>query len=192
MKTSLLVLALLTILAISDISMYNLKIGDAESSLEAIDLKVAAKDEDAGMTKYKTMNGNDFSVTTQNGKIVFMENDWLQDAKSTKPLFSNFVFGKTSLKDIRKTFGNNGFAYQNQMAIQLEKHVILFNCYEFDSPNNEVLAVITKVEVSDEITNENLAERAKLDAIIIADKDYLDTIWSGNKIYDPNYKKINP
>lgn len=190
MKTSLLAFALLTIFAFTDIAMHGLRIGDEARKMKDVDMELVSKERD--MRKYRTAEGNDFSVTSKDGKIVFMENDWLQDPKASKPLFSDFIFGKTSLKDIREAFGNNGFSYQNQMAIQQEKHVILFNCYEFDSPNNEVLAVITKVAVSDDVTNENLAERAKLDAIIIADKDYLDAIWSGDKIYDPNYRKIKP
>jgi hypothetical protein len=189
MKSSIVAVALVSIVW-ANISMYNLKIGDAQSSLAKIDLTIDAQE--SAMVKYKTKDGNDLSVTCENGKIVYMENDWLQNPKSTKPLYSNFEFGKTSLADIRKTYGNNGFTYDSRTPFVVGEDVILFNCYEFDSPNNEVLVVITKVPISDDVTEENLAGRAKLDAIVIADPKYLEGIWGKEKIFDPGYKKIKP
>jgi hypothetical protein len=172
----------------TNISMLGVKINDSKTNLKKIKLEVIAHDD--SMTKYRTENGNDFSITVNKGKVVYMENDWLQDSKGKQPLFSNFEFGKTSLKEIREKFGTNGFTHKQQSYLTTETDLIMFNCFEFDSSNNEVLAVITKVPLNANVTEENVASNLKLDAIIIADKEYLDKIWGAEKTYDPNYKKI--
>lgn len=172
------------------ISMLGLKIGDNKNSLDKIKLEVVAKADD--MVKYKTGNGNDFSVTSEKGKIVYMENDWLQDPKANQPLYSDFRFGQTTLRDIRKKFGTNGFTYESRPAFTTTSDLIEFNCFEFDSPNHEILVVITKVPLSAKVTEENVADHLKLDAIIIADQSYCDRQWGKQKLFDKNYKKIKP
>ncbi|CAN5209545.1 hypothetical protein BH10PSE19_BH10PSE19_22180 [soil metagenome] len=191
MKLTLLFIAgVISIIVNTDISMLGIKIGDAKNVLADIRLTVVDKERD--MIKYTTDNGNDFSVTMQNGKVVFMENDWLQNKKATKPLFSNFIFGKTSLADTRAQFGTNGFVHKNRGMFKTETAVILFNCFEFDSPNHEVLVTITKVPLSAKPTDNNIATLAMLDALIIADGNYLNEIWGAEKSYDANYVKIKP
>lgn len=74
--------------------------------------------------------------------------------------------------------------------MKTDTHLIMFNCFEFDSANNEVLVTITKVPMSLKPTEETVAEHLKLEALIIADKTYLETIWGKEKTFDPNYKKI--
>ena len=172
------------------ISMLGIKINDNEKSLDKLKLEIVAKEDN--MIKYKTENNNDFSVTINKGKIVYMENDWLQDPNNRQPLFSNFIFGKTTLKDIRNKFSTNGFTYKSRGSFTTETDLITFNCFEFDSKNNEVLVTITKVSLKENVTEENVASKLKLDALIIADKSYLDEIWKKDKVYDPNFKKINP
>ena len=171
-----------------EISMYGVKINDSQKSLENVNLKRIAKEEK--MQKFRTENGNDFSITVDKGKVVYMENDWLQDEKGVQPLFSDFKFGQTSLKDIRSKFSTNGFTYKSRGSFQTKTHLIMFNCFEFESENNEVLVTITKVALKGDIAENNLASRAKLDALIIADKNYLDKTWGKDKSYDPQYKKI--
>jgi hypothetical protein len=173
-----------------DISMLGVKINDPQSVLKKITLKVEASDD--GMTKYRTTNGNDFSITVQDGKVVYMENDWLHDAKGTKPLFSDFKFGETSLKDIRKALGSNGFTYIKRNDLITDTDIVEFNCFEFDSANNEVLVMITKAALKPAPTEKNLSDELKLESIVIADKKYLDGIWGSEKTFDPNYKKLKP
>ncbi|MFM6934458.1 MAG: hypothetical protein ACKOXP_03380 [Flavobacteriales bacterium] len=170
------------------ISMQGVKINDPKQVLEKLSLERISTDQN--MQKFRTENGNDFSVTVDKGKIVYMENDWLQEEKGTQALFSDFSFGKTSLKDIRLTFASNGFTYSSRGMFRTPTDVIMFNCYEFDSENNEVLVTITKVSLKEEITEKNLASKAKLDALIIAEKSYLDKTWGKEKVFDPKYKKI--
>lgn len=173
-----------------NISMNGVKINDSRKSLDNIKLKIVAKD--GNMIKYSTENGNDLSVTFENGKVVFMENDWLQDSKSRQPLFSKFIFGQTTLQDIRNRFLTNGFTYKSKGTIKTDTEMIEFNCFEFDSKNNEILVVITKAALKEGVKKENMASRLKLDAIIIADKAYLDRVCGKEKVYAKNYKKIKP
>lgn len=128
----------------------------------------------------------------ERGKVAYMENDWLQDEKARQPLFSDFQFGITSLRDIRKKFGTNGFTYKKRLAFTTETDLIEFNCFEFDSPNSEVLVAITKVSLKANPTEKNVGDKLKLDALIITTKDYLDKTWGVEKLFDPNYKKIKP
>jgi len=188
MKSVLFTLCLFISVTVSEISMLSIKIGAPKTSLEKIKLEKVADDGD--MVKYRTQNGNDFSVTTENGKVVFMENDWLQDPKGTQPLLPGLTFGKTTLRDIRQKFGTNGFVHNHASHMETETHLIMLNCFEFDSPNNEILVTITKVAKNANVTEATVAQELKLDAVIIADKSYLDKIWGEEKTFDPNNKKI--
>lgn len=170
--------------------MLGVKINDDKKTLDKLKLEIVEKENN--IIKYKTENNNDFSVTIEKGKVVYMENDWLQDPNNGQSLFSDFTFGKTTLKEIRDKFSTNGFTYESRVGFTTETDVIMFNCFEFDSKNNEILVTITKVSLNEDITKENVASKLKLDALIIADKSYLDEIWGKDKVYDPNFKKINP
>jgi hypothetical protein len=149
--------------------MHGIKINDPQKSLENVGLEQIAKE--GNMQKFRTENGNDFSITVEKGKVVYLENDWLQNEKAIQPLISDFSFGQTSLKDIRAKFSTNGFTYKTRGSFRTKTHLILFNCFEFD-------------------TEKNIASKAKLDALIIADGKYLDKIWGKEKTFDAQYKKI--
>ena len=169
--------------------MLGVKINDTQNAIDQLKLEKVAQE--GNMVKYSTENDNDFSVTIVNDKVVYMENDWLQDVKSRQPLYSDFSFGETTLKDIRNKFGTNGFTYKSRLAFTTKTDLVQFNCFEFDSPNHEVLVTITKVSLKENVL-ENIAEKLKLDALIIADKNYLDKTWGQDKVFDKNYKKIKP
>lgn len=69
------------LLSSGEISMFGVKINDDQKSLENVNLERIAKEEK--MQKFRTENGNDFSITVDKGKVVYMENDWLQDEKES-------------------------------------------------------------------------------------------------------------
>lgn len=194
MKTLLLSLTLFfgTIWNATDTSMLGLKINDSEKAVEQIKLQIIASDKSSKnqMVKFRTENGNDFSITTRKGKVVYMENDWLQNPQGRTPLITNFRFGETSLKDIRNSFGTNGFTYSDRSYLKTQTDLIMFNCFELDSPNNEVLVTITKISLNAEVTESNVAENLKLDALILSDSKFLDQLWGKKKVYDKNYKRI--
>ena len=187
MKTIALIAAC-CILLMADASMLGITVGSPEAALKKLKLEEVARE--PGMVKYRTANGNDFSVTTENGKVVFMENDWSQDPAGKEALLPGFSFGETSLADIRKRFGCNGFTHKEFRYMQTETDVILFNCFEIDSATPEVLVCITKVPMDGDVNESNLAEKAKLEALIVASPVYLDGLWGSEKAYDPDNKKI--
>jgi hypothetical protein len=115
-------------------SIDGIKIGDNLAAIEAqhLSMVVSNKISDGEMRKYKTKDGNDLSITIINNKVVYIEKDWSQDLKSNKTLFSGFVFGKTSLSDIRTKFGTNGFTYKSIVITKKGDNLITFNCYELN------------------------------------------------------------
>jgi hypothetical protein len=141
-------------------------------------------------TKYMTADGNHLSITTENGKVVFMENDWLHDKGGTTPLFTNFRFGETTLKEIRESLGTIGFTYSANAYLKSEINLTTINCFEFESPENVVLVAVTKAPIKSITNKDAVADFLKLDAVILADKKYLDNLWGRKKIFDPKYKKI--
>lgn len=173
----------------TDISMLGLKIGASEKALETISLKVDEKFDE--LTKYKTPDNNDFFVALKDGKIVSLENVWLGDSKATKPLYSDFQFGQTTLKDISNKFGSEGYQYKMpDNVVHPDGSTIQLNYFEFDSPNNEVFVAVTKPAQTSNIKEDVPLANYKLIAIIIADKAYLDAQWGTEKIFDTTYKKI--
>jgi hypothetical protein len=119
-----------------------------------------------------------------------MENDWLQKMEANQPLLTDFKFGETTLKEIRKVFGTSGFAYREQSYLKSEKTLTTINCFELESPVNTILVLITKAPISSISDKNDISGYLKLDAVILADKKYLDSIWGKKKTYDPQYKKI--
>jgi hypothetical protein len=176
----------------TDISMVGIKINDNENLIDKINLKVIGNETNGKihMIKYRTENGNDLAITLKKGKVVYMENDWLHDNFGKQPLITNFQFGITSLREIRKTFGTNGFGFKKRGPFTTETDLIEFNCFEVASPNNEVLVTITKVSLNANVTEENVSDSLKLESIIIANNAYLEELWGKEKLYDNNYKKI--
>jgi hypothetical protein len=185
---NLLILAL-GLVSIGSVSMLGIELYDSRQSVENLGLPIV--EEEPGIVKYRTENGNDLSVTFENDKVVYMENDWLLQPESSEPLYSDFRFGATSLVDIRDKFGSNGFAHLERNVITTETQLISFNGYQIDSEKNEVLVTITGLDLNDpEVNENNFTDKMLLLAIIIADEAYLDKIWGEGKIYDENYKKI--
>lgn len=176
--------------SIGSISMLGIELFDTRESVEDLNLPVVG--EEPGIVKYRTKNGNDLSVTFENDKVVYMENDWLLSAEGSKPLVTDFTFGETSIADIREEFGTNGFTYSNRLYSATDTHLVTFNCFEFDTDKNEVLVTITgiAIEEKDEVNENNISDKLKLMAIIIADKSYLDKIWGKDKVFDGGYRKI--
>jgi hypothetical protein len=169
-------------------SMGGIRIGDEQKVLEAMKLRVMVKED--GMTKYRTANGNDLSITVENSKVVYLENDWSHVDAGAEPLISGFRFGITSLKEVREKFGTNGFAYVERPTLKTEEHAITFNCFELEGCEGQVLVVICRVPLSADVSEANIAAQLKVDAFILADSKYLGELWGEERILDPNYRKV--
>jgi len=180
-----------------------IRVGDPPSVLQKLGLKPIATDDQASKkaVKYKLANGNELSVTYDGraNKIVYIESDWSEDQKGAESGFPGFKFGVTTLEDIRKTNGSNGFTYQGMGMNRTEDGLVAFNAYQVkDKPDLVVVFVTTlnAVELRKNIGNRDPVEadvpkNLKLDALILADENYLDEIWGKEKIYDKENKPIS-
>jgi hypothetical protein len=188
--TSLIFSLLSAYISCAQISMSEIKLGDTKTTLKNVKLKVVANEND--MIKFRTKNGNDLSVTTKNGKVVYMENDWQHLQTGLQPQITHFIFGSTSLRKIRSGIGNNGFTYKTRITITTDKDLLEFNCFEFGNSAGHIIVFVTRVslEGAKKLTEANIDDHLMLEAIIVAEKSYLDDIWGTEKIFDPDYKKI--
>lgn len=146
------------------------------------------------LKRWNRLNGNELSVTIdQSGKIVYLESDWNGRSPDTGCDLPDLRFGITTLAQLRKRFGSNGFSFQNRPpAIQVPDGVVMINSFEVGSA---VVTFYTKID-RDEFSrlkasgaNPSPAEYARLDAVSIANDSYAKSEW-GERIYDPEYKKI--
>ncbi len=177
------------LLTVADASMLGIKIGSPESALSKLTIKQIAKTGD--ITKYRTGNGNDFVVTTEEGKVVFLENDWNQKPEGAESLIPGFMFGQTSLKEIRKRFDTKGFVYAHNQNLITKEYMYEFHCFEVESIVPQVLVVVTKIPFSTNVTeNTDIASKLKLDALVLGDPDYLEFLWGEQKSFSEDNKKV--
>jgi hypothetical protein len=176
-------------------SLAGLQIGDAAKRLEKFGAAVAAAPDGEFLNqKWTLTNGNDLAVsTTTDGHLVYLEFDWGGKDDDPGCDLPGLKFGATTLADLRKRFGSDGFGFQNRSsALEVRDGLVMMNSYEVGT---NVVTFITKVSQLDYATakaagdKRDLAGEAKLDAIMISDKDYALTQW-GNRVYDLDYKKI--
>ncbi|MDB5227866.1 MAG: secreted protein [Bacteroidota bacterium] len=186
MKTILLLLLSFSVTA-TDISMMGIKINSTADVKNLVAGKLIKSDNN--VSKYKTADGNYFSVTSEDGVVKYMENDWTPGNTANTPLITDFKFGETTLEDIRKTFGTIGYSYRNRSYLKSETDLTTITCFEIDSPGSEILVVIAKAPIKD-IAKDEVPKSLKLEAVILADKKYLDELWGKKKTFDPQYKKI--
>ncbi len=98
-------------------------------------------------------------------------------------------FGETTLNELRRTLGNNGFCYvERGCTISIQDGIALFNSYEIEG-NPDVIATFVTLVIGSP-TNQEVGDQAKLDGIIIGYRKYLDGIWGERKVFDKAYKPI--
>ena len=175
-------------------SLANMKIGDDSTEATALGQPIAT-DRYKGflVRKWAFPNGNEISVTTDGrDRIIYLESDWNGDDDATACDLSGLKFGVTTLSDIRKRFGSNGFTFKRRNGvIQVPDGVVMMNSYEV---GNAVVTFITKVPVTGGQSStgakdsSDIGDQATLDAISISDPKYAESEW-GDRVYDPKYKK---
>lgn len=173
----------------SSISMMGVSINDSKSEVLTNSLKVIVAD--SNKIIFETKDHNNLILTFRNDKIIQIENDWSQSHFSTTPLYTDFIFGKTTLSDIKGQFGTSGFQYNSMSNLKYMGDTISCNCFEFKSEKKEVLVLLTRTKLINKY-NRYLSDSLKLDKVILADYAYLNEIWGKEKAYDINYKYIDP
>ena len=116
-----LAIALLLGMHASAQSLSGLRVGDDLSSTARLGLSPVERNRSGPftITKWRLPDGNELSVTAgSNGKIVYIESDWVRSPSGTYSDFPGLYFGRTSLTDIRQKFGSNGFAYGGRTVMR--------------------------------------------------------------------------
>ena len=197
MNKALLTLAIAFVLARGSVfsaqaqTLSSLRIGDDVSRLATLGTPAATdRYKSFVVQKWNLSNGNELSVTTDGaGKIVYLESDWGGRAEVTECDLRDLRFGATTLSDLRRRFGSNGFAFERREGvIDIADGVVMINSYE---AGTSVVTFFTKIVGAPAKSGIGgpVGDRAKLDAISIADAGYAKSEW-GERVYDPKYKKI--
>ena len=103
---------------------------------------------------------------------------------------------RPTLADIRAHAQNNGFAFKEHLIEVRPGGLALFNAYEVEGAPGVVVTFVTRLSMKDHErlrngkANVDINRAARLDAIILADTGYLDTIWGDAKLRGRAYKPI--
>jgi hypothetical protein len=177
-------------------------LGDSASALEKLGAKPAVRETHGSMetVKYELANGNDLSSTYDRvaNRIVYLECDWNRGPKSVNTDFAGFKFGVTTLADIRISTGSNGFSYKSNAMNASQGEMFTFNAYRIKDGPGLVVVFVTAFNIKEvrtksgnrNPTDEEIPKNLKLDALILAEESYLDTIWGAEKVSDKENKPI--
>jgi hypothetical protein len=154
--------------------------------------------------KFALPGGNSLSATflRASGKIVYVETDWGGQGAGAYSDFEGFKFGETTLDDVRTRFGHNGLMFGERPAVTImdDGTLALLNSYEI-AGRSEIATFVTSISPAEmealQATNgstklaELVGPRAKLTSLILAEREYADTIWGANKTFDAGYAPIS-
>ena len=181
-------------------SLSGIKVGEEISSASKLDARpLPSKSVDPHEARrWKLSDGNKLSVAAdpETKKIVYAEKTWSGGVNGKPSDFPGFVYGQTTLADIRAHAQNNGFAFKEHLIGVRPDGLALFNAYEIEGAPGVVVTFVTKLSKKDDErlrtgkANVDINRAARLDAIILADAGYLDTIWGDAKLRDKRYKPI--
>ncbi|MGB8290818.1 MAG: hypothetical protein WCE42_23460, partial [Rhizobium ruizarguesonis] len=150
--------------------------------------------------KYKLSGGNELSVTYHraSGKIVYLETDWGGETAGAFSDFEGFKFGKTTLSEIRTKLRSNGMSFKDRPPATptTDGGLALFNSYEVNGSGTIATFVTsfsaaTVKSIKEKGSDPNIGDIATLEAVIVGEKDYLETIWGSDKLTSPNYSAID-
>jgi hypothetical protein len=173
-------------------SLSGIKVGEEISSASRIGARpLPSKSVDPHEEQqWKLPDGNRLSVATdpETKRIVYAETKWGGGAHGKPADFPGFVYGETTLADIRAYAQNNGFAFKERLIDVRPDGLALFNAYEVEGAPGVVVTFVTKLSRKDDerlrtgTANVDINRAARLDSIILADAGYLDTIWGDAKL----------
>lgn len=175
-------------------SIAGMRIGDSRAQFNRLRVTPSRVDHAGAyiITAWHLADGNQISATTsKDGRIVYLESDWGGHESGAKSDFPSFVFGRTTLAQIRRKLGNNGIEFEDRPpTTPTEGGVALLNSYQ---AGQTIITFVTKVLPKDfdavKRKPSNLGQAATLDALILADPYYARVNW-GTPIFSPNYKAI--
>jgi hypothetical protein len=148
--------------------------------------------------RWKLPDGNRLSIAAdpETKRIVYAEKKWSGGATGRPADFPGFVYGETTLADIRAHAQNNGFAFKERLIDVRPDGLALFNAYEVEGVLGLVVTFVAKLSPKDDErlrtgkANIDINRAARLESIILADAGYLDTLWGDAKLRGKAYKPI--
>jgi hypothetical protein len=182
-------------------SMSGLALGGDRSQLDSLGSRPIAAEAmgPRSVEKFRLSGGNDLSVTYHraSGKIVYIETDWGGETGGAFSDYEGFKYGKTTLGQIRAKLGSNGLTFKERPSVIVKPDggIALFNSFEI-SGSDAIATFVTGVSsasvksIKSTGANPDIGNVATLEAVIIGDKEYLETIWGGDKIAAPGYTSI--
>lgn len=175
-----------------------MKLGDLPGAVDRNHWKLIASDgaQTFRQEKYRDSSGTTLAIAydRQTRKALFIEMDWNGNARGKNASgIPSLVFGTTTLEDIRRMMGSNGFAYgSNGGMVRDGDRLVAFNAYELKDRPNTVAVFITSIYIPDLGGRmpkvDEMAKLFKLESIILSEVDYLDSLWGEAKVYDPDNK----
>jgi|GEM_PF-1818224 len=164
------------------------------SSLDALPAPMAREGNGAIKTnKYQFANGDTLSVTysSRANQILFIEQDWSGNGR----IISNvgpFKYGMTTLQDIRQLNGSNGLGWKSTVMSRRGDDLVCMNAYEVKGRPGSIVVFVTQLDNAKSFMGQkDFTGKATLRAIIVANEDYLDSLWGTEKIYDSSATAIN-
>lgn len=147
--------------------------------------------------KWISPDRNELSITSiaDSGRIVYIESNWGGGQGGTYTDFPGIFFNRTRLADIRAQLRSNGFGYRRNTTSRLpDGSIVMFNSFEIERAGSTVVTFATKIDQRNigrvRSDPSRISEYAQLDAIILADSEYLANIWGDRMAPDPAYRKI--
>ncbi|MDK1480971.1 hypothetical protein [Sinorhizobium sp. 6-117] len=158
-------------------------------------------------TEYTTVelsipNGIDVTATYQNGsnKIIRIEATPRLPEPGASGQFGNFVFGKTSLSEIRSRFGSKGLLFTGVAPATAtpDGGVTIVSSYEVQG-TNIIASFVSKISAASlgdlnrrfgEDMYGHIESVAMLESTVVADIDYLKLTRGHELVYDVGYAPI--
>ncbi len=176
-------------------SLSGLKLGDDIAAAKAFGAFTFVRlDKDYELRAWNLASGNQLTVGAKaDGKIGYIEMSWGRLTTDENVGLFDFVFGATTLAEIRQKLGSTGMAFNRRPSIRQERAgVVLLNSYEVGSAIVTFYTAIAEQDFDKELAAEaesDAGRYARLNAVSLADKAYAESVW-GDPSYDTAYKKL--
>ena len=96
--------------------------------------------------RWRLPDGNKLALATDpgNGRIAYAEETWGGRPDGKPADFPGFIYGETTLADIRMHAENNGFAFVERLIDERPDGLRLFNSYEVEGSPGLVVTFVTR------------------------------------------------
>lgn len=177
-------------------SLLGLSIGAPESAERALGLAVAdsAVAPTLAVRRYELPGGGylEVSVDRTTNQIVLLQHLRLGQSGVVDADLAGFAYGRTTLGEIRRACGSNGFIYpKGPTGDQIGDRFVLVNAYDVaDQPLVVVFLTavpmdeVRKLAAGDRKNPDALGDLAVLSGMILARRDFVEKVWGTGRMSD--------